>query len=134
MLVLPIKKKWFDMIKSGEKKEEYREIKPYWFTRFKNNLMIYEYDWLGDCVEISKGRGTVIFKNGYQKNAPKIKCGIEITKGVIKLQKRNEKAIEYIHNHQPVFELSSKEQIQEWFEKEYYVNLLNILQGGNSNE
>ena len=29
MLTLPIKKKWFDMIVSGEKKEEYREIKPY---------------------------------------------------------------------------------------------------------
>lgn len=25
MLTLPIKKKWFDMILSGEKKEEYRE-------------------------------------------------------------------------------------------------------------
>lgn len=34
MLVLPIKKKWFDMIASGEKKEEYREIKPYWTSRF----------------------------------------------------------------------------------------------------
>ena len=34
MLTLPIKKKWFDMILSGEKKEEYREIKPYWFIRF----------------------------------------------------------------------------------------------------
>ena len=81
MLTLPIKKKWFDMIKSGEKKEEYREIKPYWFIRFKNNLEVYEYDWLGDSVEISKGKGTVIFKNGYQKNAPKIKCEIEITTG-----------------------------------------------------
>ncbi len=30
MLVLPIKKKWFDMICSGEKKEEYREGKPEW--------------------------------------------------------------------------------------------------------
>lgn len=29
MLTLPIKKKWFDMIISGEKKEEYREITPY---------------------------------------------------------------------------------------------------------
>lgn len=27
-LTLPLKRKWFDMIKSGEKKEEYREIKP----------------------------------------------------------------------------------------------------------
>ena len=26
MLTLPIKKKWFDMIRSGEKNEEYREI------------------------------------------------------------------------------------------------------------
>lgn len=29
-LTLPLKKKWFDMIKSGEKKEEYREICDYW--------------------------------------------------------------------------------------------------------
>ena len=34
MLILPIKKKWFDMILSGEKKEEYREIKPYYTSRF----------------------------------------------------------------------------------------------------
>lgn len=34
MLTLPIKKKWFDMILSGEKKEEYREIKPYYERRF----------------------------------------------------------------------------------------------------
>ena len=34
MLTLPIKKKWFDMILLGEKTEEYREIKPYWTTRF----------------------------------------------------------------------------------------------------
>ena len=33
MLVLPMKKKWFDMILSGKKKEEYREFKPYWNSR-----------------------------------------------------------------------------------------------------
>jgi len=33
-LKLTIKKKWFDMILSGEKTEEYRDIKPYWFNRF----------------------------------------------------------------------------------------------------
>lgn len=32
-LTLPLKKKWFDMIKSGEKKEEYREITDYWRKR-----------------------------------------------------------------------------------------------------
>ena len=36
MLILPIKKRWFDMILSGEKKEEYRDITPYYETRFKN--------------------------------------------------------------------------------------------------
>lgn len=34
ILHLTLKKKWFDMIASGEKKEEYREIKPYWEKRF----------------------------------------------------------------------------------------------------
>lgn len=32
-LHLNLKKKWFDMIASGEKKEEYREFKPYWIKR-----------------------------------------------------------------------------------------------------
>lgn len=38
------------------------------------------------------------------------------------------KVREYIHNHQLVFELSSKEQIQKWFD-EFYAELLNILRG-----
>lgn len=32
-LILPLKKKWFEMIKSGEKLEEYREIKEFWSNR-----------------------------------------------------------------------------------------------------
>lgn len=36
---MPIKKKWFDMILRGEKKEEYREHKPYWGKRlFGKNI------------------------------------------------------------------------------------------------
>lgn len=31
---LPLRKKWFDLIKQGIKKEEYREITPYWLSRF----------------------------------------------------------------------------------------------------
>lgn len=38
MLTMPIKKKWFDMILSGEKKEEYREIKPYWTIRLAKSF------------------------------------------------------------------------------------------------
>ena len=32
-LQLSLKKKWFDMTKSGEKTEDYREINSYWFKR-----------------------------------------------------------------------------------------------------
>ena len=35
MLILPIKKKRFDMIISGEKKEDYREVKLYYRKRFQ---------------------------------------------------------------------------------------------------
>lgn len=34
VLTLSVKNEWFDKIMSGEKKEEYREIKPYWVARF----------------------------------------------------------------------------------------------------
>jgi hypothetical protein len=33
ILKLTLKKKWFDMILSGEKVTEYRELKPYWVQR-----------------------------------------------------------------------------------------------------
>ena len=78
MLTLPIKKKWFDMIKSGEKKEEYREIKYYWTKRFFK---------LFDCdIELAPrsmhlGKGQIILKNGYKKDSPMIKCSVELRLG-----------------------------------------------------
>ena len=39
MLILTLQKKWFDMILSGEKQEEYREIKPYYTSRFCNVVL-----------------------------------------------------------------------------------------------
>jgi hypothetical protein len=54
ILHLTLKKKWFDMIASGEKREEYREIKPYWDKR------------------LNKPYDAIQFKNGYSKDAPKI--------------------------------------------------------------
>ena len=36
ILKLTIKKQWYDMILSGIKKEEYREIKPFWKSRLTN--------------------------------------------------------------------------------------------------
>lgn len=34
ILQLTLKREWYQKIASGEKKEEYREIKPYWAKRF----------------------------------------------------------------------------------------------------
>ena len=33
MLIFPLKKQWYEKIKSGEKTIEYREVKPYWTSR-----------------------------------------------------------------------------------------------------
>ena len=35
MLTFPLKKEWYEKIKSGEKTIEYREVKPYWTRRLE---------------------------------------------------------------------------------------------------
>jgi len=55
ILHLTLKKRWFDLISSGVKKEEYRELKPYWHKRLLNHL----YDFIQ-------------FRNGYAPEAPTI--------------------------------------------------------------
>lgn len=42
VLYLSLKKEWFDMIKSGIKTEEYREVKEYW----KKRLFSHKYDFV----------------------------------------------------------------------------------------
>lgn len=83
-LHLTLKKKWFDMILSGEKKEEYREIKPYWVTRLtglpynwkKDNKDSLISELLDDDFIYWRHYKIIEFKNGYAKNAPiiKIEC------------------------------------------------------------
>ena len=83
MLVLPIKKKWFDMIKDGIKLEEYREIKPYYTTRFLNS------GHLKRMVDIRKpdeepkivnnGRNWILFRNGYSNSSPSFKALVSVT-------------------------------------------------------
>ena len=48
ILDLPLKAKWYNMIESGGKAEEYREDKPYW--RKKLMLCYRSIDWCDDCV------------------------------------------------------------------------------------
>ena len=102
VLKMTLKKKWFDMIASGEKKEEYREIKQYWVSRFIDflsgrkivldriseiNVFFSEIE-DGGCDVNKKIQwrhyDAVEFKNGYSKAAPAITLklnGIEIKEG-----------------------------------------------------
>lgn len=85
MLTLPIKKKWFDMIKSGEKKEEYREIKPYYTRRFENSVLclsnLSQEDMEYLCIKNDYNKTDIILRNGYSNNSPSIKCKVSISIG-----------------------------------------------------
>lgn len=70
MLVLPIKKKWFDMIVNGEKKEEYREIKPYYESRFKR-YMPRPTNFRNEYIA---AQFDIVFRNGYEYNSPSVRC------------------------------------------------------------
>ena len=104
ILHLKLKKKWFDMILSGEKKEEYRAIKPYWLKRlyFNDNTEAYDQNMIDEVIYELQNEtytnadlffwagwvdhifGKIKFTNGYAKNSPsfEIECkGIEIREG-----------------------------------------------------
>jgi hypothetical protein len=63
ILQLTLKKEWFDLIECGEKKEEYREIKPYWNKRLRSKSMDFS-------DEPFKQFDIVRFRNGYSSTAP----------------------------------------------------------------
>lgn len=84
VLHLTLKKKWFDMIASGEKKEEYRGIKPFWIKRLLSNIEHLET--IDDVKAVGARFKTfeyIHFANGY--NRPRkinVEClGIEIKTG-----------------------------------------------------
>jgi len=68
MVTLPIKKKWFDMISSGEKKEEYREINQYYLSRFVH------------AVD-ANGEFLVALRNGYSCQSPTLTVRVSIDVG-----------------------------------------------------
>lgn len=92
ILHLTLKKKWFDMICSRVKKEEYREIKPYWMKRLicdigrscqfidengnvKGHMLI--------PTEYFRRFDTISANNGYTRGCPNVKWkhkGIRIGK------------------------------------------------------
>ncbi len=102
-LQLTIKKQWFDLIKSGGKKEEYRELKPYYAIRLlepkngkKHNLKeveemlnaleyYYHPKWDKELITSKiKKYESVVFRNGRSASAPIIEVeykGLKVAKG-----------------------------------------------------
>ena len=65
-MVLTLKKQWFDMILSGVKKEEYRDIKPYWEKRFLRYFgQHYDFSTKVPTVVWNRQERTIVFRNGY---------------------------------------------------------------------
>ena len=99
-LKLTLKKKWYDLIKSGVKFHEYREITPYWLKRLflfdadgnGRRLVPVDDDFYEEFLLQGDGTGTikkmiedkllvpkhyeVVFYNGYAKDRPAFKAKI----------------------------------------------------------
>ena len=97
ILDLPLKKEWYEMIESGVKTEEYREIKPYWCNRLLSMYPFITRYWEGilervrkseiDFDEVLLEHGTrdythIRFRYGYTKRTMLFELkGITIGKG-----------------------------------------------------
>jgi len=106
-LHLNLIKKWYSMTFSGVKKEEYREITPYWCARFilvegvkmkkkwwdqkfkaEKNPKIKISKWVKESIELGAMTtvqyDTTTFSNGYSRNRPQFEIefkGIEVKTG-----------------------------------------------------
>lgn len=76
MLILPITRKWYDMILSGEKTEEYREVKPYYDSRFRH---LFDMDESGNPTGLDEH--VILFRNGYSCNSPSFVANCTLSKG-----------------------------------------------------
>lgn len=83
ILHLTLKRRWFDLILSGEKTEEYRELKEYWVNRLIDPHQSEDGNFEPHFVNF-KHFDLIRFTNGYAKDAPTfdIECkGISIGTG-----------------------------------------------------
>lgn len=61
---MPLNQKWFDMTKSGDKTEDYREITPYWANRLINGQTTAF--WKGYLGRYIKRDGKMIHEYGFK--------------------------------------------------------------------
>ena len=88
MLTLPIQKQWFDEILAGTKTIEYREIKPYWTSRFLKVIgekgdSSASFSTLIEIFNNQKKHIDIQFRNGYEPDSPSFiaECWIDIGNG-----------------------------------------------------
>lgn len=89
MLILPIKRKWLEMIRSGKKREEYRAISPYYTSRFKaflphcclNNAAAEKIFRKATAERIRIEFRNVVLRAGYDPLAPATMISGKITVG-----------------------------------------------------
>lgn len=98
ILNLVVTKRWFDMIATGEKTEEYREIKGFWLNRLllikdddgekyrklhvgKNDAILIDAITIKQGIDIGSLKVApfthVLFRNGYHKDSPRIEKEIK---------------------------------------------------------
>ncbi len=85
MLTLPIQREWFNEILAGTKTIEYREVKPYWTSRFlnvlgiqaKKNASVFD---LIRLINNKRDHFDVCFRNGYEPDSPSFiaECWLDI--------------------------------------------------------
>lgn len=90
MLTLPIKRKWLEMIRSREKKEEYRSISSYYSSRVKNLIAPFTWcantsAWAEAVVRHAGKKGIpfreVVLRAGYNPLSPAIMISGRISIG-----------------------------------------------------
>lgn len=77
-MVLPIKRKWWDMIRTGEKKEEYRDITPYYAKRFATALGMYHRQLNPKRMVETDARvpiHNIVLRAGYSLDSPTMMVG-----------------------------------------------------------
>lgn len=81
-MILPIEGKWFRMILSGEKKEEYRIMKEYWEKRFHNYFGRHKTTNNGESKqEWNHDIKKIIFRNGYGNDKPQFTARCSLSEG-----------------------------------------------------
>lgn len=108
IMVLPIKRHWLEMIRSGRKKEEYRALSPYYAARFKKYIGL-EFkrpspEYVEEIIRAAGDYGRIPFKDiilraGYSAMSPATMISGHITIGKGRKEWGAEEETEYYVLH-----------------------------------